>query len=147
MKKILSLVCALAFVVVGLLGCSTGDDDNNVSKNEYAVYYGNYTGTMKVTMGSNTITQDVNYNVAENVLTDNAGKYGAYNKVLWFKNAEGKAVVAGQSDSTFEKKGALTVENATTSSSCYIVFNGDGTATYTVPAMAAMGGVAVITKQ
>lgn len=108
--------------------------------------YGTWSGTMTVKMGNNPpTTQSLSIKVAKDSV-DSGGNYGAYTKVLWGKNADNKYFVAAQSDSTNTKNGNLTLENYTTAASCIIVFNGDGTATYSVPAMAAMGGTATLTK-
>lgn len=158
MKKILSFVLAASMVCLGFTACSDSSDSNNTAlilmsqqksgvQDPYSSCYGIYKGTMTVTMGGNPITQEVNYEISADKLSDKAGKYGDYTKILWLTNSDGKIVVAGQSDSTFTKKGELSTENYTSASSCYIVFKGDGTAVYTVPAMAAMGGVATITKE
>lgn len=97
-------------------------------------------------MGGKTIPSPLSITVAKDSV-DCGGNYGTYTKVLWGKNAESKNFVAAQSDSTNTKNGDLTLENYPTAASCIIVFNGDNTATYTVPAMAAMGGTTTITKQ
>ncbi len=99
------------------------------SKVDYSSYYGSYEGTV--------MNQSVTLTVSESSV-DQGGNYGAYTKVLWLTDSDGKAVVAAQSDSTNTKKGDLTAENYTTASSCYIVFGTDGSATYYVPAMATM---------
>nr|MBP3280886.1 hypothetical protein [Treponema sp.] len=99
------------------------------SKVDYSSYYGSYEGTV--------MNQSVTLTVSESSI-DQGGNYGAYTKVLWLTDSDGKAVVAAQSDSTNTKNGDLTAENYTTASSCYIVFGTDGSATYYVPAMATM---------
>ena len=99
------------------------------SKVDYSSYYGTFEGTV--------MNQSVTLTVSESSVNQ-GGNYGAYTKVLWLTDSDGKAVVAAQSDSTNTKKGDLTAENYTTASSCYIVFGTDGSATYYVPAMATM---------
>ena len=144
-------VCAIGF---GFVSCSSDSDDeeSTVSTQKtdeqqsqddeestteqqsqidalYSSYYGSYEGTV--------MNQSVTLTVSE-ASVDQGGNYGAYTKVLWLTDSDGKAVVAAQSDSTNTKKGDLTEENYTTASSCYIVFGTDGSATYYVPAMATM---------
>lgn len=110
-----------------------------------SVYYGTYTGSMTVTMGGKETTTPLSITVAKDSV--NLGeRYGEYTKVLWLKDSEGKTVQAAQSDKTNSSKGDLTAENYTTASSDYIAFNNDGTAVITMPAMAAMGGTANLTK-
>ena len=99
------------------------------SQVDYSSYYGTFEGTV--------MNQSVTLTVSESSVNQ-GGNYGAYTKVLWLTDSDGKAVVAAQSDSTNTKKGDLTEENYTTASSCYIVFGTDGSATYYVPAMATM---------
>ncbi len=99
------------------------------SQVDYSSYYGTFEGTV--------MNQSVTLTVSESSV-DQGGNYGAYTKVLWLTDSDGKAVVAAQSDSTNTNKGDLTAENYTTASSCYIVFGTDGSATYYVPAMATM---------
>ena len=111
------------------------DDEESTTEQQsqidalYSSYYGSYEGTV--------MNQSVTLTVSESSV-DQGGNYGAYTKVLWLTDSDGKAVVAAQSDSTNTKKGDLTAENYTTASSCYIVFGTDGSATYYVPAMATM---------
>lgn len=144
LKKFLLALMITCVAVTGFVSCSNDDDEEE--KDVYESCYGTYTGTMNVTMGGNTTSSPLSITVAKESV-DCGGNYGTYTKVLWGKNAESKIFVAAQSDSTNTSKGDLTSENYTTAASCIIVFNGDNTATYTVPAMAAMGGTATITKQ
>ncbi|MCR5123632.1 MAG: hypothetical protein K6B43_00355 [Treponema sp.] len=110
---------------------NTENKTENQSQVEYGYssYYGTFEGTV--------MNQSVTLTVSESSV-DQGGNYGAYTKVLWLTDSDGKAVVAAQSDSTNTKNGDLTEENYTTASSCYIVFGTDGLATYYVPAMATM---------
>lgn len=108
---------------------STTEQQSQVESFEYSSYCGTYEGTV--------MNQSVTLTVSESSV-DQGGNYGAYTKVLWLTDSDGKAVLAAQSDSTNTKNGDLTVENYTTASSCYIVFGTDGSATYYVPAMATM---------
>ncbi|MBR1715819.1 MAG: hypothetical protein IJ717_12865 [Treponema sp.] len=132
-------LCAIGF---GFVSCSNDSDDeeDTVSTQktdeqqsqdvvDYSSYYGTFEGTV--------MNQSVTLTVSESSV-DQGGNYGAYTKVLWLTDSDGKALVAAQSDSTNTKNGDLTAENYTTASSCYIVFGTDGTATYYVPAMATM---------
>lgn len=146
-KKVLFLAAVFTAISFGFISCANDDDDDDeqTPASDYSAYYGTYTGTMSVTYGGSTTETSVSITVAEESV-DQGGNYGAYTHVLWLTNSDGKAVVAAQSDSTNTSKGDLTEENYTTVSSCYITFNGDNTATYIVPAMAAMGGTATITK-
>lgn len=144
LKKFLLALMITCVAVTGFVSCSNDDDEEE--KDVYESCYGTYTGTLTVTMNGNTIPSPLSITVAKDSV-DCGGNYGTYTKVLWGKNAESKKFVAAQSDSTNTKNGDLTLENYSTAASCIIVFNGDNTATYTVPAMAAMGGTATITKQ
>ena len=147
LKKWLLALMMSAIVLGGVFtSCKNDDDDDDVVIDAYASYYGTYTGSMEVTFNGRTTTSDLSIVVAKKSV-NLGGRYGEYTKVLWFKNSDGKAVQAAQSDDTNTDKGDLTADNYTTASSDYIVFNGDGTATYYVPAMAAMGGTAALTKQ
>lgn len=128
-------VCAISF---GFVSCTNSDDDDDSSDTpglqsqvelDYSLYYGSYEGAV--------MNQSVTLTVSESSV-DQGGNYGAYTKVLWLTDSDGKAVVAAQSDNTNTKNGDLTAENYTTASSCYIVFGTDGTATYYVPAMSTM---------
>lgn len=122
---ILSALCALSF---GFVSCSNDDDEESTTV-DYSSYYGTFEGTV--------MNQSVTLTVSESSV-DQGGNYGAYTKVLWLTDSDGKAVVAAQSDSTNTKNGDLTKENYTTASSCYIVFGSAGSSTYYVPAMAKM---------
>lgn len=157
LKKIFLAMMVAAFAVTGFVSCSNDDDDDaaltayliSQSQNKATVVeaqtdlYGTYTGTMNVTIGGKTTSTPATIKISADGI-DQGNNYGAYTKVLWLKNTDGKYVIAAQSDSTNTKNGDLTVDNFTTASSCYVVF-GD-TITYTVPAMAAMGGTCTLTK-
>lgn len=104
-------------------------------------YCGAYNGSMTV-MGN---TVSLTATVAEDSITLSGG-YGTYNKVLWTFDSSNKLVFAAQSDSTNSSKGDLTSDNYTTASSCYLTFDSTSAATLVIPAMAAMGGTATITK-
>ena len=147
LKKLFMAALAATLVLGGVLtSCSDDDDDDEFSQSDC---YGTYTGTLVglVTLPNGTtkdISQDCTITVAEDSVSQGEN-YGAYTKVLWLKNGDSKFVVAAQSDSTNTKNGDLTTDNYTTAASCYIVFNGDGTAVYTVPSM--NNASANITKQ
>lgn len=124
-------LCAISF---GFVSCATGDDDSSdttgqQSQVDYSSYYGTFEGTV--------MNKSVTLTVSESSV-DQGGNYGAYTKVLWLTDSDGKAVVAAQSDSTNTENGDLTAENYTTASSCYIVFGNGDNATYYVPKMATM---------
>ncbi|MCR5495690.1 MAG: hypothetical protein K6F15_08645 [Treponema sp.] len=104
-------------------------------------YCGTYSGSMTV-MGN---TVSLTATVAEDSITLSGG-YGTYNKVLWTYDSSNKLVFAGQSDSKYSSSGALTSDNYTTASSCYLTFDSTSAATLVIPAMASMGGTATITK-
>ncbi|MCR5725465.1 MAG: hypothetical protein K6G80_10310 [Treponema sp.] len=126
------VLCVIGF---GFVSCANDDDSSDTTGNQsqvedgYSSYYGTFEGTV--------MNQSVTLTVSESSV-DQGGNYGAYTKVLWLTDSDGKAVVAAQSNSTNTKNGDLTSENYTTASSCYIVFGNDDTATYYVPAMATM---------
>ncbi|MBR1614599.1 MAG: hypothetical protein IJ673_03870 [Treponema sp.] len=128
LKKFLFALTALSVISFGFVSCSNEDDEESTAV-DYSSYYGSYEGTV--------MNQSVTLTISETSV-DQGGSYGAYTKVLWLTDSDGKAVVAAQSDSTNTTKGDLTAENYTTASSCYIVFGTDDTATYYVPAMATM---------
>ncbi|MCR5613538.1 hypothetical protein [Treponema sp.] len=145
-KKAFLIMTAACAVTFGFVSC---DNINNIaataadnstattastsssaaSVTDYSSYYGTYEGSV--------MKQAVNIKVSENSV-DQGGNYGAYTKVLWLKNNDNKVVVAAQSNSTNTKNGDLTTENYLTASSCYIIFENDGTASYFVPAMTKM---------
>ena len=107
-----------------------------------SAYYGSYKGSMTV----NGVAQEVSFTVSADSFALTSGHPATYTKVLWLTNDDGNIVVAAQSDSTNTKNGDLSTGNYTTAASNYVVFGTDGTATYTVPAMAAMGGTASVTN-
>lgn len=129
-KKSIIVMMTLFAVGFGFVSCSNNVDDglNNVDE-DYSSYYGTFEGSV--------MNQEVTLTISKSSV-DQGGNYGAYTKVLWLTDSDGKAVVAAQSDSTNTKNGDLTEENYTTAASCYIVFGSDSSATYYVPAMATM---------
>ena len=106
-----------------------GGQQGQQTVTDYSPYYGTFEGAV--------MKQTVTLTVSE-ASVDQGGNYGAYTKVLWLTDSNNKAVIAAQNDSTNTKNGDLTVENYTTASSCYIVFESEGKAAYFVPAMAKM---------
>lgn len=128
LKKFFLSMMAFAAISLGFVSCSNDDDEESTAV-DYSSYYGTYEGTV--------MNKSVTLTVSESSV-DQGGNYGAYTKVLWLTDSDGKAVVAAQSDSTNTENGDLTAENYTTASSCYIVFGNGDNATYYVPKMATM---------
>lgn len=135
LKKFLLALMITCVAVTGFVSCSNDDDEEE--KDVYESCYGTYTGTF--------MNKPITVIVAKDSV-DQGEPYGTYTKVLWGKNAEGKNFVAAQSN---KKNDDLTLESYTDAASSIVVFNGDNTATYTVPAMVKMGMAepATITKQ
>lgn len=109
---------------------------------EQAKYYGDYSGSMTVTMGTST-TVSLTANVAENSITL-SGNYGTYTPAFWFKDSNSNYVVAGRARANTETD--VTVDNYMDKSVCGVYITFGDSVVLTIPAMASMGGTSTLTK-
>lgn len=134
------MVAALA--VTGFVSCSNDDDEDDTP--EYAQYYGDYSGSMTVTMSGTSTTVPLTANVAENSITL-SGNYGTYTPAFWFKDSDSKWVVAGRSTKA-TTEADITADNYTDSTICGVYITFGDSVVMTIPAMASMGGTSTLTK-